>query len=86
MNRVEVEVRGWSRGEIELTVDGEGSDELTDDRANRFVRGLEAALVAARAASSRTASAGGRHAQPDPAGARPGVIGGGHGRRRAGGQ
>jgi homoserine kinase len=48
MNRVEVEVRGWSRGEIELTVDGEGSDELTDDRANRFVRGLEAALVEGR--------------------------------------
>jgi homoserine kinase len=48
MNRVEVEVRGWSRGEIELTVEGEGRDELTDDRENRFVRGLEAALVAGR--------------------------------------
>ena len=47
-NRVELEVRGWSRGEIELTVDGEGSGELTDDRENRFVRGLEAALVAGR--------------------------------------
>jgi homoserine kinase len=43
-NRVELEVRGWSRGEIELTVDGEGRDELTDDRENRFVQGLEAAL------------------------------------------
>ena len=50
MNRVELEVRGWSRGDIELTVDGEGSDELTDDRENRFVRGLEAALVAGRGA------------------------------------
>ena len=47
-NRVEVEVRGWSRGEIELTVEGEGRDELTEDRDNRFVRGLEAALGAAR--------------------------------------
>ena len=43
-NRVEVEVRGWSRGEIELTVDGEGNGELTGDRANRCVQGVEAAL------------------------------------------
>lgn len=49
-NRVELEVRGWSRGLIELTVDGEGSDELTGNRDNRFVQGLEAALVAARGA------------------------------------
>ena len=47
-DRIELEVRGWSRGEIELTVDGEGRDELSDDRDNRFVRGLEAALVAGR--------------------------------------
>ncbi len=47
-NRIELEVRGWSRGEIELTVDGEGSGELKDDRENRFVRGLEAALVEGR--------------------------------------
>ena len=47
-NKVEVEVRGWSRGEIELTVDGEGQGELTEDRDNRFVRGVEAALRAAR--------------------------------------
>jgi homoserine kinase len=45
-NRVEVEVRGWSRGEIELTVDGEGRNELTEDRENRFVQGLEGALRA----------------------------------------
>ena len=44
MNRVEVEVRGWSRGEIELTVDGEGVGELTADRENRCVLGIEAAL------------------------------------------
>ena len=43
-NRVEVEVRGWSRGEIELTVDGEGADELPADRTNRCVEGIEAAL------------------------------------------
>jgi homoserine kinase len=43
-NRIEVEVRGWSRGEIELTVDGEGANELTADRENRCVIGIEAAL------------------------------------------
>jgi homoserine kinase len=43
-NRVEVEVRGWSRGEIDLTVDGEGADELSADRTNRCVQGIEAAL------------------------------------------
>jgi homoserine kinase len=43
-NRITLEVRGWSRGEIELTVDGEGSGELTEDRENRFVRGVEAAM------------------------------------------
>lgn len=48
VDRVEVEVRGWSRGQIELTVDGEGRGELTEDRDNRFVRGLEAAMGAAR--------------------------------------
>jgi homoserine kinase len=45
-NRIEVEVRGWSRGEIELTVDGEGRNELGEDRDNRFVQGLEASLRA----------------------------------------
>src|SRR4029450_5739160 len=43
-NRIEVEVRGWSRGQIELTVDGEGANELTADRENRCVQGIEAAL------------------------------------------
>ena len=43
-NRVEVEVRGWSRGDIELTVDGEGVGELPADRTNRCVLGIEAAL------------------------------------------
>lgn len=49
-NRIEVEVRGWSRGEIELSIEGEGQLELTEDRNNRFVRGLEAALIAVRGA------------------------------------
>jgi homoserine kinase len=48
VDRIEVEVRVWSRGAIELTVDGEGRDELPGDRENRFVRGLEATLRAAR--------------------------------------
>jgi homoserine kinase len=43
-NRIEVEVRGWSRGEIELSVDGEGAEELAADRTNRCVQGIEAAL------------------------------------------
>ncbi len=48
VNRIELEVRVWSRGEIELTVDGEGRNELSEDRQNCFVRGLEAALRKAR--------------------------------------
>ena len=48
VNRIDLEVRGWSRGAIELEIDGEGANELTDDRTNRFVQGLEAALVAVR--------------------------------------
>ena len=47
-NRIDVEVRAWSRGDIELTVEGEGRDELRADRDNRFVRGLEATLRASR--------------------------------------
>src|SRR6188768_4486050 len=47
-NRIEVEIRAWGRGLIELTVEGEGRNELTEDRDNRFVRGLESALRAAR--------------------------------------
>jgi homoserine kinase len=43
-NRIEVEVRGWSRGEVELTVQGEGEDELSADRDNRCVLGIEAAM------------------------------------------
>lgn len=47
-NRIEVEVRSWSRGGIELTIEGEGHNELTEDRDNRFVCGLEAALIEVR--------------------------------------
>jgi homoserine kinase len=45
-NRIEAEVRIWSRGEIELVVDGEGQAELGSDRDNRFVRGIESAMQA----------------------------------------
>ncbi|MEK6720945.1 MAG: homoserine kinase [Chloroflexota bacterium] len=44
VNRVEVEVRGWSRGKIELSVEGEGVGELGEDHDNRFIQGVEAAL------------------------------------------
>jgi homoserine kinase len=47
-DRIEVEVRVWSDGEIELVVEGEGEGELPAGRDNRFIQGLEAALVAAR--------------------------------------
>lgn len=47
-NRIELEVRGWSRSGIELTVEGEGAGELSADHDNRFIRGLESALRAGR--------------------------------------
>jgi len=46
--RVEIEVLGWSKGEVDLTVSGEGEGELPANRQNRIVRGLVAALEAAR--------------------------------------
>ena len=42
VNRIELEVRVWSRGAIELSVEGEGRNELSEDRQNCFVLGLEA--------------------------------------------
>jgi len=48
VDRIDVEVRGWSRGTIELNVDGEGAGELADDASNRFIRGLETVLSEAR--------------------------------------
>jgi len=47
-DRIDLEVRGWSRGAIELTVEGEGAGELAGDRTNRFVLGLEAVLQEVR--------------------------------------
>jgi homoserine kinase len=47
-DRVELEVRGWGRGEVDLLVDGEGEGEIPADRTNRFIRGVEAALRAGR--------------------------------------
>lgn len=45
---IEVEVRSWSRGAIELEIEGEGANELSEDRENRFVKALETALVRLR--------------------------------------
>jgi len=47
-DRIEVEVRSWSRGQIELEIDGEGVNELTEDRGNRFIQSLESTLVTLR--------------------------------------
>ncbi len=47
VNRVTVEVRGWSRGAVDLGIEGEGVDEIASDRTNRLVVALEAALRAA---------------------------------------
>ena len=80
-NRIELEVRVWSRGEIELTVEGEGRNELTEDRDNRFVRGLEAALARRPRRAARGRRLADLDAQPDPAGARARLVGGGDGRR-----
>ena len=47
-NRIEVEVLAGGHRETELTISGEGIDEIPSGRDNSFVRGIEAALVAAR--------------------------------------
>jgi homoserine kinase len=47
-NRISVEVGGWNATDHDLVVEGEGAGELTAGADNRFIRGLEAALVAAR--------------------------------------
>lgn len=43
-NRIELEVKGWARGEVELVVEGEGRDEIGADRDNRFSLGIEAVV------------------------------------------
>jgi homoserine kinase len=48
VNRIDVEVRGWGRGDVELNVTGEGVGELPASNENRFVRGLEAVLQEVR--------------------------------------
>jgi len=48
VNRIEVEVRGWSPGDAEITVDGEGVGELTGSRDNRFIQGVEAVMRESR--------------------------------------
>lgn len=47
-DRIEVEVLGWARAGVDLSVDGEGVDELPATVQNRFIRGLEAALRTGR--------------------------------------
>lgn len=47
-NRVMLEVRSWGRSGHELIVTGEGAGELDTGAGNRFIRGLEAAIVEAR--------------------------------------
>lgn len=48
VDRIEVEVLGWTRGGVDLSVEGEGAEELPATVQNRFVTGLEAALRAGR--------------------------------------
>jgi homoserine kinase len=43
-NRIELEVKGWARGEVELVVEGEGKDEIGANRENRFSLGIEAVV------------------------------------------
>jgi homoserine kinase len=43
-NRIELEVKGWARGEVELVIEGEGKDEIGADRENRFSLGIEAVV------------------------------------------
>jgi len=47
VDRIAVEVRGWSRGGVDLAVEGHGADDLPSDRTNHFVVALEAALRSA---------------------------------------
>ena len=44
VDRIDLEVRGWSPDPIELSVDGEGADELPTDGTNCFVQGVEAVM------------------------------------------
>ncbi len=48
VDRIEVEVLGWTRGGVDLSVEGEGADELPAGMQNRFVAGLVAALRTGR--------------------------------------
>ena len=44
-NRVVLEVRGWNKAAHELSVIGEGEGELLADADNRFIQGVEAAII-----------------------------------------
>jgi homoserine kinase len=43
-NRIELEVKGWARGEVQLVIEGEGEGEIAQDRENRFALGMEAVV------------------------------------------
>jgi homoserine kinase len=43
-NRIELEIKGWARGDVELVIEGEGSEEIGKDRENRFALGIEAVV------------------------------------------
>ena len=47
-NRVVLEVRGWTKDGHELSVTGEGEGELQPDADNRFILGVEAAIIEVR--------------------------------------
>ena len=73
--RVEVEVVARPGAGVELAVEGEGAGELPADRSNRFVRGLERGLAAARGEMPGGARLADRDDEPDPARPRPRLVG-----------
>ncbi|MBI2763911.1 MAG: homoserine kinase [Chloroflexi bacterium] len=44
-NRVVLDVRGWNKASHELSVTGEGEGELLPNADNRFIQGVEAAII-----------------------------------------
>jgi homoserine kinase len=43
-NKIELEIKGWARGEVELVIEGEGEGEIGKNQENRFARGIEAVV------------------------------------------
>ena len=84
VDRVEVECLARPGAGVELTVEGEGAGELPADRTNAFVVALERGLAEVRGEGGGRPRLADPDAQPDPARARPRVVGRGHRRRPAG--